>query len=1090
MLSRLNVRNKLLVILLPLLVAVAVLASIGVVDRLGARDDARQDQELVTTARSAAELINQLQLERLDAVARRSAIASDIADPQVRTDAAGSALLEQLDAISDLPIELDGRSLTAVRDSVQRWLDRLADVRSTVAAGTITATGADAEYTSVIDAVLDTTRHLVAAGSGQDRAGASSRWVTSLAESDARSGSLAIIVASATRDGILDETRPVTEELASQRARSASWIAVYLADTDQAGRTRYDGLVANDEFVSTQGVYTALNDVDPAAGIAVDPSVFLTAASVRGEVLWSTQQQLLDNEINTAKARVDQLEQQVRLYVGGAVAALLLGLLLAAVVTRLITTSLRRLTRAARTISEESLPRLVDSLKHPETDLGLHPTPIDVKGADEFVQLANAFGVVEQTAIDVAAEQAATLRKGIGEIFVNLARRNQSLLDRQIEFIDRLEANEEDPDQLENLFKLDHLATRMRRNAESLLVLAGAEAPRRRGREVSMTDVIRVAVGEVEDFARVTLLAVDDAMVVGTAAVDIAHLLSELMENGTQYSPPDRRVEVVGHRTNDGGYVISVTDHGVGMSDDARLQANELLATPPAVGLALSRSLGFVVASTLASRHGIAVRLTESPSGGITALVTLGSSLILPSQVDDGLHPAGLAASASGTELAPAGVGTGTTNLPAAEDDWMASLPPLFAEDEPESVGPLAASFDVASATPERSAWQGTTDSSAPLIEPEPLSLGDDPLAVLAEIEAPQEAPAPPTREATVSLRDLGSAFEAGVYSPVQPGIDGETVDAGEAEAAPRTTMWSSPGRNVDRPALPPLPGIPTPGSLPTSIPPSISADLSPALTPDVPTPPPLPSRADGPVPIASPMTPLLGDGLPQRADDRLGEPGASVTPVVPAPLPQRKVATAQVSFPAAGEARVGAPNRPADEIRSILSAYRSGLSTGRTETVAEPPPVPAAPPVAPAPPASTVPTPPPLPVDFGWTPADLEPAAPVLDDVEAVDPSAPEPHVAEPHVAIDADVVSGTDLSAALFGAARPEAAASEDGPEAPAAHGELETVHPATRLPLFGRPREAGDVDEPSESRPQPAPTAPMFGHPQPTDPIPTYE
>ena len=154
--------------------------------------------------------------------------------------------------------------------------------------------------------------------------------------------------------------------------------------------------------------------------------------------------------------------------------------------------------------------------------------------------------------VEVAEEQGALLRKGIGDIFINLARRNQTLLDRQIEFIDQLEANEEDPDQLDNLFKLDHLATRMRRNAESLLVLAGAEPPRRRGRPVALADVVRVAIGEVEDFARISLLALDDVTVGGNVAVDLAHLLSELMENATHFSPPDTTVEIVGHRSDDG----------------------------------------------------------------------------------------------------------------------------------------------------------------------------------------------------------------------------------------------------------------------------------------------------------------------------------------------------------------------------------------------------------------------------------------------------------------------------------------------------------------------------------------------------------
>ena len=211
--------------------------------------------------------------------------------------------------------------------------------------------------------------------------------------------------------------------------------------------------------------------------------------------------------------------------------------------------------------------------------------------------------------VEVAEEQGALLRKGIGDIFINLARRNQTLLDRQIEFIDQLEANEEDPDQLDNLFKLDHLATRMRRNAESLLVLAGAEPPRRRGRPVALADVVRVAIGEVEDFARISLLALDDVTVGGNVAVDLAHLLSELMENATHFSPPDTTVEIVGHRSET-GYTLSVSDQGIGMSADQLAEANNQLARPPLVGLALSRSLGFIVIGRLSSRFGIAVKLT------------------------------------------------------------------------------------------------------------------------------------------------------------------------------------------------------------------------------------------------------------------------------------------------------------------------------------------------------------------------------------------------------------------------------------------------------------------------------------------------
>ncbi len=301
-------------------------------------------------------------------------------------------------------------------------------------------------------------------------------------------------------------------------------------------------------------------------------------------------------------------------------------------ISRSITQRLNRLTGAADRLSHEQLPRLVDSLKNPAEDdvsyLTSSFSEIDVGGSDEIGQLAGAFNRIQGVAVDVATEQAQLLRKGIGDMFVNLARRNQGLLDRQIEFIDQLEAAEEDPDQLENLFRLDHLATRMRRNAESLLVLAGAEPSRRRGKPVPLADVVRAAVGEVEDFARIDMLQFDEVLVASNAALDIAHLLSELMENATNFSPPDTRVEVVGHRTKAEGYVISVTDHGIGMAAEALAESNDLLARPPLVGLALSRSLGFIVIGRLAARFGIAVRLMPSPSSGTTAMVSLPPSLI------------------------------------------------------------------------------------------------------------------------------------------------------------------------------------------------------------------------------------------------------------------------------------------------------------------------------------------------------------------------------------------------------------------------------------------------------------------------------
>ena len=188
----------------------------------------------------------------------------------------------------------------------------------------------------------------------------------------------------------------------------------------------------------------------------------------------------------------------------------------AVVLSRAITRPLRRLAIAAHEVADEQLPSLVEALRNPSEDGSVampHMTPVERTSKDEVGDLAEAFASIQETAVSVAIEQSNLLRKGIGELFVNLARRNQSLLDRQIGFLDQLEAAETDPDALENLFKLDHLATRMRRNAESLLVLAGIEAPRRWGKPVALGDVVRAAVGEIEDYSRVHVAALDDVYV-------------------------------------------------------------------------------------------------------------------------------------------------------------------------------------------------------------------------------------------------------------------------------------------------------------------------------------------------------------------------------------------------------------------------------------------------------------------------------------------------------------------------------------------------------------------------------------------------
>ena len=303
-------------------------------------------------------------------------------------------------------------------------------------------------------------------------------------------------------------------------------------------------------------------------------------------------------------------------------------LLMVLMVGRSVSRPLTQLTKSAEQLSAEELPAMVESLRTASRNQSPTITPITAKGRDEIASLSRAFSEIQTVTAKVAEEQGQLLRRGISDIFVNLARRNQSLLDRQIDFIDQLESREENPDALENLFRLDHLATRMCRNAESLLVLAGTEPARRRGEPVELSDIVRVAMGEIEDFGRIQLVSIDPATVAASVAVDLAHLMSELMENATHFSPPDTRVEVVGHRSSDGTYQITLTDRGIGMSVEQLLNANKTLEEPPIIGLDLSRSLGFTVVSRLADRRGVGVRLTSAANGGVTAVVIVPAEIV------------------------------------------------------------------------------------------------------------------------------------------------------------------------------------------------------------------------------------------------------------------------------------------------------------------------------------------------------------------------------------------------------------------------------------------------------------------------------
>jgi len=390
---------------------------------------------------------------------------------------------------------------------------------------------------------------------------------------------------------------------------------------------------------------------------------------------------------------------------GGGLVVIAGAVVLMGTFTRQLSRDLADLAETARRLADEQLPQAIERLREGR-DAGLAeegPSWPRTRSI-EIDQAAAAIGRLQRTTISAATGESG-LRIGLRQVFVSLARRNQSLLQRQLRLIDSLEQKASDPAALADLFSLDHLTTRMRRHAESLAILSGAAPGRSWTEPVPVIDVIRGAMAEVEDYRRVSVLTKAEEAVAAPAVADMIHLLAELIENATMFSPSGTRVEVRAERVAN-GFAIEIDDRGLGIEQAQLDELNQQLADPPDFDLANADRLGLFVGAKLASRHGIRVALRPSPYGGTTAIVLMPNSIVSTTTRVAGVladtagplpgrHGALDLGSAGGSVLAArrAAVVAAPVSPPASTADAPASVVPALA-----SPGPRPGSLDGARA--------------------------------------------------------------------------------------------------------------------------------------------------------------------------------------------------------------------------------------------------------------------------------------------------------------------------------------------------------------------------------------------------------
>lgn len=532
------------------------------------------------------------------------------------------------------------RGMIAAQDDSQGQLDSAVqdlktaadDLRSTSESADLTA-----EQRSQVDIVLDLSQAL--REEGPDPL-APDTWVAQLRQLQSGVTQLITTIVNAQLD-----PEPRLEQLAQALGgRFSLAMQQALAVTESSGATGDQELFSElgAERTAIERLASALGDSEPAisalrtANAQRSNTVRTGGLDLGGPEAYADYDGLTSDLLDGIDRQLDDSASSARnraLIDGGiTLAALLAAILLALVVSRMLLTPIRKVRDGASTVANERLPDAVAKI-----GAGGDPgpiEPIDVTTHEEIGQVARAVDELHRQAV-VLASREADLRSQVSEMFVTLSRRHNSLINQQLDLIESLETDEEDPRRLASLFRLDHLAARMRRTAESLLVLA--EAPPTRAAatdELSVTAALQAATAAVQDYQRVYVASTDNARIRNVAAADVVHLLTELVDNALSYSPPDSQVSLDSTLTAEGAGIIEIEDAGLGISAESLAELNETLRSGGEVTPDTARRMGLFVVSRLAQRHGITVSLLSNQQRGITARVILPASILDRSQLD------------------------------------------------------------------------------------------------------------------------------------------------------------------------------------------------------------------------------------------------------------------------------------------------------------------------------------------------------------------------------------------------------------------------------------------------------------------------